>query len=74
LACFSVQRPYPRTIVNDEQHAFGTARHPNTVLCLRAAEEMALSQRGIADQEVLDFGCGTGFLAIAVVKWGQKKL
>jgi ribosomal protein L11 methyltransferase len=65
--------PDLRTIVIDEQHAFGTGRHPSTVLCLRAVEEMALSQGGITGKDVLDFGCGTGLLAIAVVKMGAEK-
>jgi ribosomal protein L11 methyltransferase len=65
--------PDRRTIVIDEHHAFGTGRHPSTVLCLRAVEEMALSQEGIGGKDVLDFGCGTGLLAIAAVKMGAER-
>lgn len=65
--------PDLHTIVIDEQHAFGTGKHPSTVLCLRAVEKMALSQGGITGKDVLDFGCGTGLLAIAVVKMGAEK-
>jgi ribosomal protein L11 methyltransferase len=61
------------TIILDEQQAFGTGRHPSTVLCLRAMEEMALSQGALTGKNVLDFGCGTGLLAIAAVKMGAEE-
>jgi protein-L-isoaspartate O-methyltransferase len=65
--------PDPRTIVIDEKHAFGTGRHPSTVLCLKAVEEIALNQGGITGKNVLDFGCGTGLLAISAVKMGAEE-
>jgi len=60
----------PRTILVDPSHAFGTGTHPSTRLCLRFMERCA---RGISRSRgpgVLDFGCGTGLLAIAAVKMG----
>ncbi len=58
-----------RSIVLDMGNAFGTGKHPTSRLCLeilaRAAEE-----EGLGRTRVLDFGCGTGLLAIAAVKMG----
>jgi hypothetical protein len=62
-----------RTIIIDERHAFGTGRHPSTVLCLRAMEELASARGALGAEAVLDFGCGTGLLAIAAVKMGAKR-
>ena len=45
--------------------AFGTGAHPTTALCLEWLDEMTLDGR-----RVLDFGCGSGILAIAAAKLG----
>ena len=45
--------------------AFGTGSHPTTHLCLQW-----LDQNVHASDSVLDFGCGTGILAIAAKKLG----
>jgi ribosomal protein L11 methyltransferase len=45
--------------------AFGTGKHPTTALCLEWLESLPLS-----DKRVLDFGCGSGILAIASLKLG----
>lgn len=45
--------------------AFGTGRHPTTALCLQWLD--AHVARG---QRVLDYGCGSGVLAIAALKLG----
>jgi ribosomal protein L11 methyltransferase len=45
--------------------AFGTGTHPTTALCLEW-----LDRNPPAGQQVLDFGCGSGILAIAALKLG----
>jgi ribosomal protein L11 methyltransferase len=45
--------------------AFGTGTHPTTALCLEWLESQDLKGR-----RVLDFGCGSGILAIASLKLG----
>lgn len=45
--------------------AFGTGAHPTTRLCLTWLDENCH-----AGQSVLDYGCGTGILAIAAAKLG----
>ena len=57
-------------------HSFGTGKHPTTRLCLMYLDKMTQNpSRGwsVKGREVLDFGCGTGVLAIAAVKMGAKK-
>jgi len=45
--------------------AFGTGTHATTALCLRW-----LDQHGARGNKVVDFGCGSGILAIAAAKLG----
>jgi ribosomal protein L11 methyltransferase len=45
--------------------AFGTGTHPTTRLCLQW-----LTQHSLADQTVLDYGCGSGILAMAASALG----
>ena len=45
--------------------AFGTGTHPTTRMCLRWT-----AQRDWAGQRVLDYGCGSGILAIGSAKFG----
>ena len=55
-------------IVLDPGLAFGTGSHPTTHLCLEW-----LTQQTNLDT-VLDYGCGSGILAIAAQKLGAKKV
>ena len=61
------------TIIIDQQHAFGSGLHPTTILCLKALDDMCRSKYPLRWKEILDFGCGTGLLAIAAVKWGARR-
>jgi len=45
--------------------AFGTGTHPTTRMCLRW-----IATHSIAGQRVLDYGCGSGILAIAAARHG----
>ena len=50
--------------------AFGTGTHPTTRMCLRW-----IATRGaLAGQRVLDYGCGSGILAIGAVKYGAGEI
>ena len=49
--------------------AFGTGSHPTTHLCLQWIDANVQN-----DQSVLDYGCGTGILAIAAKKVGAKEV
>jgi ribosomal protein L11 methyltransferase len=46
--------------------AFGTGTHPTTRMCLR----WIARQGPLAGQRVLDYGCGSGILAIGAAKFG----
>lgn len=49
--------------------AFGSGTHPTTALCLRWLD--GLANAGLLDgTRVLDFGCGSGILALAALKLG----
>ncbi|WP_309679739.1 50S ribosomal protein L11 methyltransferase [Polaromonas sp.] len=52
--------------------AFGTGTHPTTRMCLRwiAGQGAAKKQWG----RVLDYGCGSGILAIGAAKFGAKAI
>ncbi|GHA92443.1 50S ribosomal protein L11 methyltransferase [Modicisalibacter luteus] len=49
--------------------AFGTGTHPTTALCLEWLDELA-NEGLLHKQTILDFGCGSGILAIAALKLG----
>jgi ribosomal protein L11 methyltransferase len=46
--------------------AFGTGTHPTTALCL----EWLDSQATLQNKSIIDYGCGSGILAIAALKLG----
>ncbi len=60
--------PAAINITLDPGLAFGTGSHPTTRLCLRWLDE---NIRG--GESVLDYGCGSGILAIAAMKLGAGK-
>ena len=49
--------------------AFGTGTHPTTRMCLRWT-----AQRDLSGQRVLDYGCGSGILAIGAAKHGAAEI
>jgi ribosomal protein L11 methyltransferase len=49
--------------------AFGTGTHPTTRMCLRW-----LATHPVKQQRVLDYGCGSGILAIGAVKMGAHQV
>ncbi|MDP2695462.1 MAG: 50S ribosomal protein L11 methyltransferase [Gallionella sp.] len=55
-------------IVLDPGLAFGTGSHPTTRLCLRWLDD---NLKG--GESVLDYGCGSGILAIAALKLGAAR-
>jgi ribosomal protein L11 methyltransferase len=58
------------TIIHlDPGLAFGTGSHPTTALCLAW-----LAAYQIEGRRVIDFGCGSGILAIAAIKLGAKQV
>jgi ribosomal protein L11 methyltransferase len=58
-----------RVIRLDPGLAFGTGTHPTTRMCLRWIAQQA-PQRASAWQRVLDYGCGSGILAIGAALHG----
>ena len=54
-------------VMLDPGLAFGTGTHPTTSLCLGFLDSLDFH-----DKEVLDYGCGSGILAIAALKLGAK--
>lgn len=49
--------------------AFGTGTHPTTAMCLQW-----LAENDIAGKKVIDYGCGSGILAIAALLLGAKEV
>ncbi|MGY0617472.1 50S ribosomal protein L11 methyltransferase [Vibrio sp. FJH11] len=64
-----VPEPDAVNVMLDPGLAFGTGTHPTTALCLEWLESMDLTGK-----TVIDFGCGSGILAIAAIKLGAEKV
>lgn len=56
-------------IILDPGTAFGTGTHPTTALCLEWLDSF-----DCADKKVIDFGCGSGILAIAAAVLGATQV
>lgn len=52
-------------LILDPGLAFGTGTHPTTYLCLTWLEQAELQQK-----QLIDYGCGSGILALAALKLG----
>jgi len=65
------QPPVPEAIniMLDPGLAFGTGTHPTTALCLEWLDAQPLQ-----DALVIDYGCGSGILAIAAVLLGARQV
>ena len=63
-----IPEPDACNVILDPGLAFGTGTHATTALCLEWLESMDLTGK-----TVLDFGCGSGILAIAALKLGAKR-
>ncbi len=64
-----VPDPEAVNVMLDPGLAFGTGTHPTTALCLEWLDSLDL-----AGKTVIDFGCGSGILAIAAIKLGAAKV
>jgi ribosomal protein L11 methyltransferase len=64
-----LQPPDPEAVnlLLDPGLAFGTGTHPTTALCLGELDKLAL-----AGCTVVDYGCGSGILAVAALKLGAR--
>ncbi len=68
----STYEPVDDAAVNiflDPGLAFGTGTHPTTALCLQWLDE-----NKAINQDVIDYGCGSGVLAIAAAKLGAHQV
>jgi ribosomal protein L11 methyltransferase len=61
--------PSAVNILLDPGLAFGSGTHPTTSLCLQW-----LALHDLAKKQVIDYGCGSGILAIAAAKLGAAKI
>lgn len=57
------------TVMLDPGLAFGTGTHPTTALCLEW-----LDAHDVVGKHVIDYGCGSGILAVAAAKLGAQQV
>ena len=62
-----IPEPDAVNVMLDPGLAFGTGTHPTTALCLEWLDSLDLEGK-----TMIDFGCGSGILAIAALKLGAK--
>ncbi len=60
--------PNAINVMLDPGLAFGTGTHPTTFLCMQWLAEQPLQQ-----QEVIDYGCGSGILGVTALLLGAKQ-
>lgn len=65
---FEPPEPDAINIALDPGLAFGTGTHQTTALCLEWLEQASLK-----DKTIIDYGCGSGILAIAALLLGAKQ-
>lgn len=61
-------RPDAINLLLDPGLAFGTGTHPTTALCLEWLDKLDLK-----DKVVVDYGCGSGILAVAALLLGARE-
>ncbi|MEH6634756.1 MAG: 50S ribosomal protein L11 methyltransferase [Halioglobus sp.] len=66
-----LQPPDPNAVnlLLDPGLAFGTGTHPTTALCLQQLDSLQLD-----GQTAVDYGCGSGILALAALKLGAARV
>lgn len=57
------------TLVLDPGLAFGTGTHPTTSLCIEW-----LAENDLTNKTVIDYGCGSGILAMVAARLGARKV
>ena len=66
---YAIPDPKATNIFLDPGLAFGSGTHPTTAMCLQW-----LATHEIKNRTVIDYGCGSGILAIAALKLGAKSV
>ena len=64
-----IPNPDAVNLILDPGLAFGTGTHPTTALCLEWLEK----QKNLEQRDMIDYGCGSGILAIAALLLGARK-
>ena len=79
-----IEHPDAINILLDPGLAFGTGTHPTTAMCLEYLDQAFLDhsnlnqadsdKNSLQNRTVIDYGCGSGILAIAAAKLGAKEI